>query len=360
MLWHRMSFGVGLFADRTSVDVERAMFDFRAGRPVLIRSDGEMLLIVRVGALDEHLTAALSDLSDGRARLLLTPARLHLGLNGTDPAAVALPVIDLDRIYRLAFGDDGRLDATLVPISRIDEAAIELAQLSLVPRKVLAVPLRSTCLSRQGIIGVTLEEVFAYGNCKRRDLRIVTRAPVPLENAPEAEFVVFRSGAEVRDQVAVLVEAPNLAGPVNIEICSACLTGDLLGSLSYDRGAHLRGQVKRMAEEQGGILLYLDLPAPGLTDQTCATELLAQGCDAYDFDELLSADVGRRRLELAGAMLHLLGVKIVRYPTKNTWQIATLVKTGLTVTLEKRPRDRASAASGPNRRASRGEQGRHR
>ena len=54
-------------------------------------------------ALDPRMVDALAAVSDGRARLLLTPARLrHLGLDRTAPASVPMPVIDLDRVGKLA------------------------------------------------------------------------------------------------------------------------------------------------------------------------------------------------------------------------------------------------------------------
>ena len=117
---------------------------------------------------------------------------------------------------------------------------------------------------------------------KRRkidDLHIVSRAPVPLDGAPETEFVIFRGGEGLRDQVAIIIGKPDLSGIVDVRLHSACLTGDLFGSLKCDCGDQLRDTVARMAKGQGGILLYLDQEGRGngIANKMKAYKLQSQG-----------------------------------------------------------------------------------
>ena len=86
---------------------------------------------------------------------------------------------------------------------------------------------------------------------------------MPLEGAPASEFVVFRGGEGLRDQVAIIVGKPDLSKPVAVRLHSACLTGDLFGSLKCDCGDQLRETVRWMAQNDGGILLYLDQEGRG-------------------------------------------------------------------------------------------------
>jgi GTP cyclohydrolase II len=341
-----MSSMVSLFADQASVNVERAISDFRAGRPVLVRAENETLLAVAAEGLDQRMAGALADVNDGRARLLLTPPRLrHLGLDHTTPASVAMPVVDLDRIGNLALRNDRRINAPVRPASRLDEAAIELAQLSLVLPTVLAIPIVSSSLTLQNLLNVTAEEVFAYRQRRIKDLRIVSRAPVPLDGAPDSEFVVFRGGEGLRDQVAILVKAPNLAGTVDVRIHSACLTGDLFGSLKCDCGDQLHHTVKQMAAREGGILLYLDQEGRGngIANKIRAYKLQSQGYDTYDADEALGFGLDQRRFEFAAVMLRQLGVEAVRVFTSNPLKIAALREAGLAVIAEQGVLGRATA-----------------
>src|SRR3954454_23417306 len=165
-----MASGISLFAEQACVNVERAISDFRAGRPILVKAENETLLAVPAEALDPRMVDALAALSDGRARLLLTPARLrHLGLDRTGATSVPMPVIDLDRVGNLALRIDGRIDAPVGPVSWLDEAAIELAQLSLVLPAVIVIPLVSPFSTLQSLLSVTAEDVLAYRSRKIED-----------------------------------------------------------------------------------------------------------------------------------------------------------------------------------------------
>lgn len=169
-------------------------------------------------------------------------------------------------------------------------------------------------------------------------MRIVGRAPVPLEGAPHTEFVVFRGGEGMRDQVAIVVGKPNLDEPVAVRLHSACLTGDLFGSLKCDCGDQLRDTVRFMAENAGGILLYLDQEGRGngIANKMRAYKLQSQGWDTYDADEVLGFDQDQRRFDFAAEMLTQLGATKVSLLTNNPEKIASLQAAGLEVVSEQR------------------------
>ena len=109
-----------------------------------------------------------------------------------------------------------------------------------------------------GLLPVALANVCGYRAARAASLRIISRAPVPLEGAPNTEFVVFRGGEGLRDQVAIIIGNPDIERAVTIRLHSACLTGDLFGSLKCDCGDQLRHTARFMAENGGGVLLYID------------------------------------------------------------------------------------------------------
>ena len=84
------------------IDVERALSELRAGRPVIITSAQGAALAQGVEGFDAGQAAQLLPLAGTRARLVLTGARLRrLGVDRPQGGALALPAIDPARIENL-------------------------------------------------------------------------------------------------------------------------------------------------------------------------------------------------------------------------------------------------------------------
>ena len=149
----------------------------------------------------------------------------------------------------------------------------------------------------------------------------------------------------MRDQVAIIVGKPDLAQPVAVRLHSACLTGDLFGSLKCDCGDQLRDTVRWMSENGGGILLYLDQEGRGngIANKMRAYRLQAQGYDTYDADEMLGFEHDQRRFEFAAEMLKQLGVARVRIMTNNPVKMAAMTQAGLEIVEDKRVIGRPTA-----------------
>jgi GTP cyclohydrolase II len=321
------------------VTVDRALAELRAGRPVVIRSGRSHVIVIGVEALDEPRADMITRLSNRRARLLLPAPRLRrLGLDRVRAGAIALPVIDLKRITALALEVGARVDAPVAALGKLDHAALELARLALILPAVVAAQVPARAIEGEGLIRVDAGAIEGYRAAGVQDLRIVGRAPVPLEGAPDTEFVVFRGGEGLRDQVAVIVGKPDFGDVVSVRLHSACLTGDLFGSLKCDCGDQLRHTARFMAENGGGVLLYLDQEGRGngLSNKIRAYKLQAQGFDTYDADEVLGFDHDQRGFDYAAVMLKMLGVARVRVMTNNPLKIAALEEAGLEVVSDQR------------------------
>ena len=321
------------------VDVERAIGEIRAGRPVVVHDGATRIVAVGVEALDPELAAQLEWAAQGSARLVLTAPRLRrLGLDRHDAGFVALPQIDIERIHTLALDAKARIDAPAAALPPIYSAGLELMRLSLVlpAAVVLAAPGVEALLP--GLLSVASSNLRGYRAARAASLRIVGRAPTPLEGAPNSEFVIFRGGEGLRDQVAIVVGKPALDEPVTVRLHSACLTGDLFGSLKCDCGDQLRGSVRDMAANGGGVLLYLDQEGRGngLSNKIRAYDLQAQGYDTYDADEVLGFSHDQRGFDFAADMLKQLGVSRVRVMTNNPVKIAALRDAGLEVVSDHR------------------------
>lgn len=321
------------------IRVERAIAEFRSGRPVLIDGLAHSAIALSVEAIDPSLATRLDTLANGRARLVVPAPRLRrLGLERTDPGVIALPQIDLKRISMLCLEVDARIDAPVATVSPVDSAALELARVALVLPAVITVPCDLAAGRNEGLLEVSIAEIAAFEPRKSGELKIVARAPVPLEGAPDSEFVIFRGGEGMRDQVAVMIGRPDLAQPITVRLHSACLTGDLFGSLKCDCGDQLRHTARFMADNGGGILLYLDQEGRGngISNKIRAYKLQAQGFDTYDADEVLGFDHDQRGFAFAATMLKQLGVTSVRVMTNNPVKIAALEDANLVVVSDQR------------------------
>jgi GTP cyclohydrolase II len=316
------------------ISVERSVAEIRSGRPVLVTSGGAHAIVINVESLAAQSAGRLEEIAAGRARLLLPAPRLRrLGLDRDEAGAIALPHIDPARINALSFDVEARIDAPVAALSELGHAALELARIALVLPALLLIEIEASEAANAALVGTDATAILGYRAARARDLRILSRAPVPLEGAPDTEFVVFRGGEGLRDQIAVIVGHPDPTKPVTVRLHSACLTGDLFGSLKCDCGDQLRHTARYMAEHEGGVLLYLDQEGRGngLANKIRAYRLQAQGFDTYDADEVLGFDHDQRRYDFAAAMLKQLGIARVRLMTNNPAKIVALEAAGLEV-----------------------------
>jgi GTP cyclohydrolase II len=325
--------------DLNEVSVERALAEFRSARPVVITDGDTAILMCGVEGLDAGLARDLNGLSNGLARLVLPAARLRrLGLERTTPGIVTLPAVDAERIETLALKIEARIDAPVSPLHHLDEVALELARVALTIPAVVTMPADLSVLPEKLFVRVTADAIKNYRASQVKAMQMVGRAPVPLEGAPDTEFVVFRGGEGMRDQVAIIVGKPDFSDAVNVRMHSACLTGDLFGSLKCDCGDQLRETVQWMAKNDGGILLYLDQEGRGngIANKMRAYKLQSQGWDTYDADEVLGFDFDQRKFDFAAVMLTQLGVKTVSLMTNNPEKIGALEQAGITLVESKR------------------------
>ncbi len=330
----RVASVLALFDAPEARKVERALAEFRTGRPVLLTAAEEACLVLSAESLRQRVVEGLASFAPGQARLVLPAARLRrMGLAGRREAGVlACPLPDAARVQGLAFGIGVKVDAPVAPAGRLDETALELARLALLAPAVYALPLAAD-MATADLVEVESAAVMDYRAQKAASLTIAARAPVPLEAARTCEFVVFRGGEGLKDQVAVVIGKPDPSKPVAIRIHSACLTGDLFGALRSGSGDQLRASVREMTAGEGGILLYLDHEGRGngIANSLRAYRLQSQGWDTYDADEVLGFGLDQRRFDFAAEMLRQLGYSQVQVTTGNPLKIAALTRAGLEV-----------------------------
>jgi GTP cyclohydrolase II len=321
-----------VFADEAQIAVDRAVVELRAGRPILLEEAGPGRLIA---AIDSMTPAVFGALVAGKgARLVLTAARARtLGLVADWPIAVDLAGMGQETALRLAGGTDSIIPRNWVAADAAARAALELCKQALLLPAAIMATAGATKEMLLPILRLPLASLEGLARRERHNLEIVSRARVPLAASAETSFVVFRGGPGLRDQVAIVVGDPNPARPVLLRLHSACLTGDLFGSIRCDCGDQLRKAVGAIAAEGGGVLLYLDQEGrgTGIRNKMRAYALQDAGFDTIDADAILGFGADERRYEIAAAMLQKLGFHRVRLLTNNPSRVEALARAGIEV-----------------------------
>ncbi|HZV20984.1 MAG TPA: GTP cyclohydrolase II RibA [Hyphomicrobiales bacterium] len=312
--------------------VERALGEFRAGRPIAIDCGTALTLALPAESLTGTLLPLFQE-ETGRVRLVMSAKAGEAKGGKTAATAIELENLSLRLVEELLMSRQETAQAGLPMPSRGELAGLALAKLALLLPAVIAAEVSADTMAALPLLEVNAEDIFAFRDRNLNALDIVTRASVPLEGTGDCEFVVFRGGDGFRDQIAVIVGNPSPERPVLTRIHSACLTGDLFGSLRCDCGEQLRGSVQAMGENGGGVLLYLDQEGRGngIANKLRAYRLQDQGFDTYDADELLGFGQDQRRYGFAAAMLKKLGYTSIRLMTNNPHKIAALKEAGLAV-----------------------------
>lgn len=331
--------GSGVFGSPERVLVKRALAEFRSNRPVLFSSpNGKFLVALPVDGLDAARLHAFEHLAQpGKPRLLVTTRRARaLGIEANGPVALALPPVGgAEAILSLA--EDARSDEPAEVDGSTDgraAAAIELAKIAQrLPALLIAdVDAPSSVLIEPPLVVVPADAVMKFGRADLHSLEIASEANVPLAGGISTRFVVFRDSIG-GGSVAVIVGKPDMGKPVPVRLHSSCLTGDVFGSSRCDCGDQLRLATKRLNEEGGGIILYLEQEGRGLglANKMRAYALQDDGLDTVDANTTLGFDDDERDYGIAARMLQKLGCSRVYLMTNNPAKLDGLSGLGIDV-----------------------------
>jgi GTP cyclohydrolase II len=136
------------------------------------------------------------------------------------------------------------------------------------------------------------------------------------------------------EHVAVLIgPRESWPDPVSVRLHSACLTGDLFGSLRCDCGEQLRGSLKHFKKQGGGVLVYLAQEGRGigLGNKIRAYTLQETGLDTVDADGVLGFGADERSYDAAVAILHHLQITRVELLTNNPLKVTAVKESGIEV-----------------------------
>jgi GTP cyclohydrolase II len=211
------------------------------------------------------------------------------------------------------------------------DAAIELAKLAQ-RLPALLVAQAPAQRANPGLIQVDADAIARFREAVTASLAVAAQADVPLNGATSARFVIFRD-AIGGCSTAVIVGQPDMTCPVPVRLHSACLTGDVFGSRRCDCGDQLRLALRRLDEEGGGVILYLEQEGRGLglVSKIRAYKLQDDGFDTLDANTTLGFEDDERDYRVAGRMLQILGCLRVNLLTNNPAKLDGLAQAGIEV-----------------------------
>jgi GTP cyclohydrolase II len=238
--------------------------------------------------------------------------------------SIADPALDLANPLK------GPFRAERLPWPEAAQAAMELARIAGILPAFLVDPLAPGEPHR-----LAPGDLAAYAEAGA--LGIVTRASLPVSASESAQIIAFRSPADTREHVALIIGAQSGERVPLVRIHSECLTGDILGSLKCDCGPQLDAALAAMAAEADrggwGALLYLRQEGRGigLINKLRAYRLQDQGFDTVDANQRLGLPDEARDFPVAARMLALLGATTIRLLTNNPAKVVALEAAGITV-----------------------------
>lgn len=276
-------------------------------------------LIVQKMLISSARAATLNMTNQRAAADVTLPICVSTGENLTPHSAMAIadPVLDLRYPMKGPFITHDLLD----PDAAI--AAMELARMAgLLPAFII--------VSDDAAQHVQSKDVSLFQDSD--NLRIASRAKLPIATNQNAEIIAFRSDADGTEHVALIVGVADNSPPLT-RVHSECLTGDVLGSLKCDCGPQLHHALNQMSAHWG-VLLYLrqEGRAIGLINKLRAYALQDQGFDTVDANVRLGFAVDARDFSIAAKMLQLLRLDRVALMTNNPQKVAGLEAHGITVT----------------------------
>lgn len=242
-----------------------------------------------------------------------------------DALPIADPALDLRNPFK------GPFRAEPLDWAETAAAALELARIAGILPAFMVNP--QDAGEAQSIAASDLAAYAASGA-----LQIITRARLPVSASEDAEIVAFRSAADLREHVALIIGKQTGDRLPLVRLHSECLTGDILGSLKCDCGPQLDAALHAMAHEARdtggwGVLLYMRQEGRGigLINKLRAYRLQDQGFDTVEANQRLGLPDEARDFPVAARMLELLGARAIRLLTNNPAKVAALEAAGVEV-----------------------------
>ncbi len=334
---------------------ERGVFELKQGRALCVTDTARSAcaLVAAVERLDGDRLEQLSSLGTP-LRLLVTHHRGRaMGIHTHEGETALTVALGADETPETLFGlaterkgarsgspPGSPLGFDARPATRAESAGLALARFGRLLPALVSVevdpgsPILREWIEDGTILQVSTEEAEHAVARSGIEITSVGEAPVPLAGAEHSRFVLYRERGGFLEHLAILIgPRESWPDPVPVRLHSACLTGDLFGSLRCDCGGQLRGSLDHFKSRGGGVLVYLAQEGRGigLSNKIRAYALQEEGLDTVDADGVLGFGADERCYDAAVAILHHLDITRLELLTNNPDKVRAVEEGGIQV-----------------------------
>ncbi|QGK69699.1 bifunctional 3,4-dihydroxy-2-butanone-4-phosphate synthase/GTP cyclohydrolase II [Allosaccharopolyspora coralli] len=180
---------------------------------------------------------------------------------------------------------------------------------------------------------ITIADLISYRRRFEKQVERVAEARIPTAHGTFTT-VGYDSLLDGIEHIALVYGEIGDGEDILVRVHSECLTGDVLGSLRCDCGPQLEAAMQKVAEAGRGIVLYMrghEGRGIGLMHKLQAYQLQDDGADTVDANVALGMPVDGRDYGQGAQILVDLGVKSMRLLTNNPAKRVGLEGYGLQV-----------------------------
>jgi 3,4-dihydroxy 2-butanone 4-phosphate synthase/GTP cyclohydrolase II len=227
------------------------------------------------------------------------------------------------------------------------EAAMDLARMAGVyPAGVLCeivndkkddmarVPELERFADEHGLLMISIADLVRHRRQTEKLVKRIGEARIPTQWG-DFTCYAFESVLDGEQHLAFVRGAVQGQDDVLVRVHSECLTGDVFGSLRCDCGPQLHESMRRIAEEDLGVVVYLrghEGRGIGIGHKLQAYALQEQGHDTVDANLALGMPVDSREYGIGAQILVDLGITTMRTLTNNPAKRGGLEGFGLRIT----------------------------